>query len=152
MLMQAWLHTAAVAICLGLNGCSQPEPDYQKATDARLQRNLQGYTQTDALEYFEGGGRYVDTDGEPPFDQPYVLPLLKTLEKDFGFEWIVLTPKRQTRARELIAKIPPGYSKSAIQNRLEELQADFPGAILQEWGTDYLSLDFLNVEEAEYLD
>ena len=130
---------------------AEPKVDFEQSTDDRLKLALQHLKRIDAIQYFENGGRYIDSPGDPPFDLPQVVPLLKTLEKEFRFEWIVLVrPNQPADALELIAEIPPGVTRRMVHARLVELQKNFRGDILQEWGTDWFSLEFNNEEESAY--
>ncbi|WP_231741065.1 hypothetical protein [Thalassoglobus neptunius] len=140
-------------LCLMVSvlGCSKPKLDLAEITDSRIDKAHESLRKVDALTFFENGGLYIDFPDDPPFDRPYIVPLLTTLTEEFHFEWSVFTLHEDPQqALELVAKIPPGTDRKAVQLRLAELQEEFPGDILQEWGDDYFSLDFNNAEESEY--
>lgn len=137
-------------------GCSRKkELDLLTVTDRQIEEEfLLRYEQTGAIKFLEKGGCFVDSEdrNEEKMDKLNVLPLLKDLEDKFGFDWIALTdPKFKKDAMQIIAKIPPGVSRYAVNEYLIEVQKTFPGDILQGWGNKWFSIDFLNQEETQML-
>ncbi|MEW4487269.1 hypothetical protein AB1L42_04260 [Thalassoglobus sp. JC818] len=140
-----------LCVMITLQSCSKPKLDLSEVTDNRIDKAFESLRKVDAQTFFKNGGTYIDFAGDPPFDRPYVVPLITTLTDEFHFEWLIFTLHEDPQqALELVAEIPPGTDRKAVQLRLSELQEEFPGDILQEWGDDYFSLDFNNVEESEY--
>lgn len=154
---QSLVSFATCALIVILTGCSEKEVNYAQITEQRIldSMNRDVYKQVDAIDFLEEGGLYVDDPdfGDAPFDRPHIVPLLKTLRDDFGFDWTALVSreKKSPRAYDLVARLPPGVSRAQVESRLSEIQTDFPGEILQSWGEEWLSLDFLNAEEAAFL-
>lgn len=148
---------ATCALIVTLTGCSEKEVNYAQITEQRIldSMNKDELKKVDAISFIENGGLYVDDPdfGDAPFDRPHIVPLLKALRDDFGFDWTALVSreKKSPRAYDLIARLPPGVSRAQVESRLSEIQTDFPGEILQSWGEEWLSLDFLNAEEAAFL-
>lgn len=144
-------------IFLSVYGCSESEVDFNEINESRIEKSMSSgaFKQVDAIEFLQQGGLYVDDPAfdDSPIDKPLVLPLLKTLEGDFGFEWIALVnpDQKQGRAYDIVAKIPVGVSRTRVEKRLKELQQEFPGDILQSWGEEWFSIDFFNSEEADFL-
>lgn len=140
-----------------VTGCSKPKIDVVKYTETRIQEMMKSekLAQVDAIEFLEEGGFYVETRGfdDPPFDKPHVIPLLKTLSEEFEFQWVALTGKgdKSYKAYDIVTEIPIGTSKKKVQHRLEELQKEFPGDILQSWGENWFSLSFNDVETSKLL-
>lgn len=151
-----------LVLAASLCGCSRPKIDLVSYVDKRVASydSTELYEKLDAIEYFEQGGNYVnfvDDPEEKPFDEPYVVPLLKKLEDTFGFDFYVVIEKRKRKSRpardafEIIGTIPAGVNRNELQEFLKKYDETMPGEIIDEWGTDVLALDFFDEEEAAAL-
>jgi len=144
-----------LAIC---GGCqSEPPIDQEAWFDHEVETVWkEKFPWTPAIPFFEKGGLYVqmgDQD-ETPFDRPYVLPLLQKLEREFSLDWQAAVKRdKQNFAVAVMAKLPADPAiRERIVTALEEHQKTFPGAILQQWGHQWLSIDFLTAEQDAYLE
>lgn len=139
---------------VSITGCERKlKHDYSSKFDQLVEEKWKTESKwVNAIAHLEGGGYYVDLDeeDEQPMDRPNVVPLLKRLEAEFKLEWeAVLETRDPTYAIAVVAKIPndPKF-KETFQAALVREQKTFPGAILQQWGYKWVSLDFLNQEDA----
>jgi hypothetical protein len=141
---------------MGTIGCGAKPVDYEARFDDDVETTwTKKWKWVDAVQYLEKGGVYVDTgDSEDAaLDRPRVLPILKRLQREFGMEWEAVLDQSQSLALAVVARLPNDASARAkIEAVLAEEQRQFPGAILQQWGHKWLSLDFLNEEQAKYME
>ena len=153
--------TALIAGLLVLNllaGCGKKQVDHESRFDGEVEERWTRNSKlvVDAIQHLARGGSYVDTGDpeDPVLDRPHILPLLQRLGKECDLEWqAVLEETNQTRAWAVIAKLP---NDAALRKRIEAALAreekTFPGAIVQQWGHQWLSLDFLTKEQAAFFD
>ena len=109
----------------------------------------------DAGPFFADGGHYYNDPKDPeatPLDEPHIIPLLTQLRREFGLEQFVILSEEANMAYAVVMKLPQDAdSRRALETRLAEADAAFPGMILQEWGEEWLSLDFADEEQAEVI-
>lgn len=150
-------HRAALAVCccvpLVLAGCGR---DYAAEVDARVTREwMQPGLYFDALEYFEKGGRYysgAEMPGKPDLDREAIVPFLKDLKEKFGQEQYAIVLEGDDYAWGIVMRLPTNpENRRRFEEYLEEVRATFPGMILEEWGHEWISFDFLDEEEAEFI-
>ena len=142
-----------------LHGCSNYQADLgekmKKNTDQLIEQEyIPNFDQKEAIEFLEKGGHFVEM-GDPEdqkIDVPAVVPCLERLQEEFGMKWIAFIPKDDPEfAEAIVAKIPLGVSRKQVHETLVEIQQDFPGDILQEWGDRWFLIDFLDEEESQML-
>jgi hypothetical protein len=129
-------------------GCA--DDDYEADVDDKITEDwMQPGMYVDAVEYLEGGGLYdaMALPGQPGLDQVAILPFLKRLKEEFNQEQYAILIEDEPYCWGIVVKIPV---EDAEQQRFREFlnreDEDFPGMILQEWGNEWVSLDFLNEE------
>lgn len=148
--------TMLALVLVSLIGCRQkPAVDYEARFDTQVDQVWSKDSKwVDAVQHFEGGGYYADLDeeDEQPIDRPHVLPLLKRLESSFGLEWQAILEKKDPQyAVAVVARLPADPTcRPRLEEALKNEQKTFPGAILQQWGHKWVSLDFLNEEDAKF--
>lgn len=136
-------------------GCGEPTPDLQEYVDQRIEDEwIEDGASVDAMQFFAEGGHYYNHPDFPdatPLDEPHIVPLLVKLRDDFELEPLVILSEEPNVAYAVVMKLPEQGSqrRQAIEDWLNEADAQFPGMILQEWGYNWLSLDFLDEDEAE---
>jgi hypothetical protein len=140
-----------------LSGCgSDPTAGWETANDQQVQRSFANQKTGDAIASLERGLTYIDQDepGEQKLDKPVVLPLLKRLKQEFGLDWQAAISKgKDPIILNIYAKLPSQDGiREKIEAALDREQKTFPGAILQAWGNDYLSLEFQTEETAEFFE
>lgn len=141
---------AALVLILGTLGC---RPDYKRTADDLVEETYLGSEQRcNAIPFFEDGGRYFDDDDSTAVDREILLPLLKQLhDVARSQQWVVPHKDDAKRAFAILIELPHDkvlFDKMA--KRVEEADARFPGLILQQWGHRWLSLDFVDEEQAEF--
>lgn len=106
-------------------------------------------------QFFEKGGEYVDSGekGDPVYDKPLVLPLLKKLSAKHGLKWFaVVSKKKRNFALAVVAEYPRTAGvREAVRDTLDEEQKTFKLDILVQEGNRWLSLDFLTQDESKFL-
>ena len=152
----ARIYYAVVASALLLTLCVGCGSGYdEKATlDAQIaDKWIAGRQLHDAVEYFQAGGLFVDS-GEPedaPVDQPIVLPLVQKLKGELHLEVYVVLDK-SNEAFALIAKLPEDEAEhQQIRDTLNEANEEFVGTIMHNWGNQWVSIDFLNAMESQFI-
>ena len=152
---RTWLLVAAAAIvfagfALWPGRSGPPVPDLGNAVDAQFTETFAtaDFVRSDPAAFFGGGGTYCDEEEFAPFDVPHVLPLLERLTERLGLQWIVVSEAAYPRdAVSIYARLPNGVTREQVVAALVEEQRTFPGDILQQWGRDYIGLDFNTPEE-----
>jgi hypothetical protein len=147
----------AAALCLvlttvSLAGC---RTDYQELGDEHVRQDLLGKLERrEAIPFFEASGRFFDLDDETTVDRDVVLPLLKRLKQVAPTDqWAVLRPNGSDWALALVVRLP--RDAAVVQQMVQAVrQADeqYPGRILQQWGHEWLSVDFVDQAGAEFFD
>ncbi len=140
-------------------GCSREQFDPQAAFDSEVEAGyLQKFPQAEAVRFLTEGGLYVDS-GDPDdpevarLDQAHVVPLLQRLDSEFSMKSIaVLSQDDPQVALAIVAALPDGVTKEEVTSLLMDVQQEFPGEILVEWGHKWLSLDFLTAQDVADLD
>ncbi|MGD9856933.1 MAG: hypothetical protein AB7U20_18445 [Planctomycetaceae bacterium] len=130
--------------------------DYEAEVDAKVtQEWMREGKQVDALEYFKTGGRYYSgagMPGKPDLDQEAIVPFLKDLKEKFGQEQYAIQFEGDEYAWGIVMKLPVDKdNRRRFEEYLEEVRESFPGMILEEWGHEWISFDFLDKEEAEFI-
>jgi hypothetical protein len=139
------------------SGCGDAPQDLQAIFDEEVRTSWkENWHWVEGIAFLESGGLYADT-GDPedqPLDRPNVLPLLRRLKEAGKLDWQAVVDKDDhTMAVAIVAKLPGDPEAVArIKDILAEEQQHFPGAILEQWGYQWLSLDFLNREQAAFED
>ena len=152
-----------ISIALGIlmssvlmSGCSPPELDRQAKFDIEVQEHyFAAYDKGDAIAFLKSGGLYVDSGepDDPQLDRPHILPLLERMKSKFGMDPLAVISKQDAKlAFAVVAKMPQGVTQEDVQKFLLEEQENFPGEILQEWGHEWLSLDFLSQQDVDALE
>ena len=155
--MSRFVFVVGLLVLSLLSGCGEKKVDYEKRFDTEVEERWSRDSKwVDAIQHLSSGGSFVDL-GEPeesPLDVPHVLPLLRRLAKEFSLEWQAITDEKDpTRVWVVVARLPDDLSiRKKIETVLEREQKTFPGAILQQWGHHWVSLDFLNQEQSDFLD
>ena len=140
-----------------LVGCGEPEIDLEELVDRRVDEEwMQPGMYVDAGPFFAKGGHYYDhpdMEDRPKLDEPHIIPLLTKLREEFDLpQYVILDEQSPGVAWAVVMKLPPGNgARQAIREFLDNADKDFPGMILQEWGEDWLSIDFLNEEEEKFV-
>ncbi len=126
---------------------------FDKQVDTEWKKN---WNWVEGLQFLEKGGLYLDTGepGDPAYDRPAILPLLKRLSKSHGLKWhAVVDKKKRSFAVAVVGQLPEDeQSRRAIMDTLNEEQKTFPLDILVQQGNRWLSLDFLTPEDSAFLD
>ena len=128
--------------------------DEKASLDAQIaDKWIAGRQLYDAVEYFQAGGLFADS-GEPedaPVDQPIVLPLVQKLKGELNLEVYVVLDK-SNEAFALIAKLPENESEhQQIRDTLNKANENFVGTIMHNWGNQWVSIDFLNAMESQFI-
>jgi hypothetical protein len=131
-------------------GCGKD--DYESDVDFRItQEWMQPGMYVDAIEYLETGGQY-DAMAMPDtasLDQTAILPFLQRLKTEFDPEQYAILVEDEPYCWGIVVKIPEQPAqRQRFQEFLAREDAAFPGMILQEWGHEWVSLDFLNEQAA----
>ncbi len=140
-----------VSLLVLLSACSSP--DYEAQVDEKVtQQWMRPGMYVDAIEYLESDGYYYSADDVPgaiDLDQEAIVPLLKEMQERFQQEQYAILVEDEDYAWGIVMKLPPDDAKQKqVRSFLEEAKQNFPGMILEEWGHQWLSLDFLDAEEA----
>lgn len=146
-LLPVMIHRSSTALMLLLlfSGCGA---DYEARVDTKVTRQwLRDGMYVDAIEYLESGGKYYTTQvsGMPDLDQEAILPLLKQMKAEFDYEQFAILVEDEEYCWGIVVKLPADESEQQkLKAFLEREKERFPGMILEEWGHDWLSLDFLD--------
>jgi hypothetical protein len=131
-------------------GCGQD--DFEAEVDFKITEEwMQPGMYVDAIEYLETGGHYetMVMPGSPGLDQTAILPFLKRLKAEFDQEQYAILLEEEPYCWGIVVRIPDeDPQRQRFQEFLNREDDDFPGMILQEWGHEWVSLDFLNEEAA----
>lgn len=138
---------------LTLASCGEPSIDLEEWVDQRTENEwMQPGKYVDGAEFFAEGGHYYNHPDDPEatqLDEPYIIPLLNRLREEFDIPQYVILDEEPKMAYAVVMKLPDGRGKrKALEEWLNDEDAKFPGMILQEWGNKWLSLHFLDHEEA----
>jgi len=145
------------SVCLGLMlcaaGCSR-DPDWKEVGDDNIRENLfSTHERREAIPFFEEKGRYFDVDTSTTVDRDVVLPLLKRLNEVASTEqWALIRPKHDDWAGALVIGLPDNpQTVDRMAQVVQEADDQFPGFIVQQWGHEWLAIDFLDQETYEFL-
>jgi hypothetical protein len=145
------------SLCLGLAlcaaGCNRT-PDWKRAGDENITENLFAtHERREAIPFFEQKGRYFDNDASTTVDRDVVLPLLKRLNGVAATEqWVVLRPEVENWAGGLVIGLPEDpQTVDQMAQVVQEADDAFPGFIIQQWGHEWLAIDFIDQETYEFL-
>ncbi len=171
------LQWASAVLLLAISGCDR---DYEAELDAKVtQQWMRPGMFVDAIEYLESGGHYHNSDDDPPgaqnLDQQAILPFLKALREEFGQDLYAIlveadedapandrgdqgdaagqhTPPLDELAWGFVMKLPNDEAnRKRFEDYLESARQDFPGMILEQWGHEWISLDFIDEEQAQFV-
>ena len=140
----------ALVLVLGTLGC---RPDYKRTADNMVEENyLKSEQRCTAIPFFEKGGRYFDDDDSTTVDREILLPLLKQLhDLARSQQWVVPHKDDAKRAFAILIELPRDKATlDKMAQTVEKADAQFSGLILQQWGHRWLSLDFVDEEQAEF--
>jgi hypothetical protein len=148
---------ANVLICLGLAvfaaGCAG-ETDWKEVGDDNVRDGLfTTHERREAIPFFEQNGRYFDIDAETSVDRDVVLPLLKRLNEVAATEqWVCLRPKTDDWAGALVIGLPESQETvEQMAQVVQEADERYSGFIVQQWGHEWLAIDFLDQQTYEFL-
>ena len=146
-----------VSLCLGMvlcaAGCSR-DPDWKEVGDDNIRENLFAtHERREAIPFFEEKGRYFDMDASTTVDRDVVLPLLKRLSEVASTEqWVMIRPTAEDWAGALVIALPENtHTVDRMAQVVQEADEQFPGFIVQQWGHEWLAIDFVNQETYEFL-
>jgi hypothetical protein len=150
------LLTGMLALAL-LPGCGASEIDVEQRFDHTVEDSwTKDSNWVDAVKLLSTGGRFIDDEEDKThvLDGPHVLPLLQRLSTEFGLEWQAITEDvNPMQALVVIARLPGDPQiRTKIEAVLNKEQDTFPGAILHQWGHRWLSINFLNKEQAAMIE
>lgn len=137
-------------------GC-RSEPDLEGMVDRRVREEwMQPGQFQDAIAFLENGGSYYnspDANGETPLDQEVILPLLKDLQAEFQRPIHAITLDDPDRAWSIVMPFPEDPAeRQRVIDWIDAANEEFPGMILEEIGQEWLTLDFLDEEEARLVE
>src|SRR6516225_2184782 len=146
-----------IVLCFGVTlcaaGCSG-NPDWKAVGDDNVRDGLLAtHERREAIPFFEQQGRYFDNDASTTVDRDVVLPLLKRLNGVAATEqWVVLRPEVEDWAGGLVIGLPEGpQTVDQMAQVVQEADDAFPGFIIQQWGYEWLAIDFIDQETYEFL-
>lgn len=143
-----------------LSGCGsaaavegQERNDFDKQVETTWKKNWDWVA---ALPFLEKGGSFFDSGepGDPIYDKPHILPLMKRVSSQHGVKWhIMVDRKNRGFALGIVGQLPDveGVGKSVVATLTQE-QKSFPLNILVHQGNRWLSLDFMTPEDAKFLE
>ena len=137
-----------LVLCVG--GCRK---DYKKVADRMVEENLLKLEgRCEAIGFFDQGGRFFDDDETTTVDRDVVLPLLKQVRETARTDqWVVPQPNNAKQALALLIELPD--DQATIDRMAKDVEAaddKFSGLILQQWGHQWLSLNLIDQETAEF--
>jgi hypothetical protein len=148
---------SSLTLCLGMvlcaAGCSR-EADWKEVGDDNVRDGLfTTHERREAIPFFEQKGRYVDVDASTTVDRDVVLPLLKRLQEVATTEqWVMIRPTANDWAGALVVELPDDpETVDRMAQVVQEADDQFPGFIVQQWGHEWLAMDFLEKETYEFL-
>lgn len=146
-----WLILMSLMVALCASGCRE---DIKATADERVRETLlDTQEKREAIPFLETGGRFKDPDATTTVDRDVVLPLLKRLHEISPTEqWAIIRPNDTTWAFALLIELPK--DKPTVERMAEvvlEAEGKFSGMILQQWGHEWLSVDFIDEKGAEMM-
>lgn len=132
------------------SGCGK---DYKKVADRMVEQNLlKQEGRCEAIGFFEQGGHLFDQDDTTTVDRDVVLPMLKQVRETARTgQWVVPQSNNPKQALALLIELPD--DKATVDRMAKDVEAaddKFSGLILQQWGHQWLSLDLIDQETAEF--
>jgi hypothetical protein len=147
------LSAAFLGVVVGFAGCSG-KPDWKEVGDDNVRDGLfTTHERREAIPFFEQQGRYFDMDDSTTVDRDVVLPLLKRLNEVAPTEqWAVIHPKQDDLAAMLVVALPSDeQTVEEMAKIVEEADANYPGFIVQQWGHEWLAMNFLDKQTYDFL-
>jgi hypothetical protein len=147
----------ALVFCVGMVVCAAGcggTPDWQEVGDDNVRNGLfPTHERREAIPFFEQNGRYIDRDEATTVDRDIVLPLLKNLQQVAATEqWVMIRPSDTNWAGALVVELPENSETvDRMAAVVQEADDKFPGFIVQQWGHEWLAMDFLDKETYEFL-
>jgi hypothetical protein len=143
----------SIGLILCAVGCSR-DPDWKAVGDDNVRESLFAtHERQEAIPFFEKNGRYFDLDASTTVDRDVVLPLLKRLnEVAVTEQWVMLRPEEKGWAGALVIELPQdSETLERMAQVVQEEDDKFPGLIVQQWGHEWLAVDFLDQQTYEFL-
>jgi len=146
-----------VSLCLGIMLCAagcNGNPDWKEVGDENVRDGLFAtHERQEAIPFFEKNGRYFDIDASTTVDRDVVLPLLKRLNEVASTEqWVMIRPDEKDWAGALVIGLPEDSKTVELMAKVVQEEDDrFPGLIVQQWGHEWLAIDFLDQQTYEFL-
>jgi hypothetical protein len=143
-----------------LSGCGsaaavegQERVDFDRQVETTWKKN---WDWTAAIPYLEKGGTFFDSGepGDPNYDKPQILPLMKRVAAKHGVKWhLMMDKKNHSFGLGIVGQLPDreGAHSAVIETLMEE-QKTFPLNILVRAGNQWMSLDFMTPEDAKFLE
>ena len=122
--------------------------------DAETENNwfAEDRTSFEAIEFFESGGTYIDTDAKTSehIDRDVMLPLAKLFQEKYSApSKVVVSDKDEKWAVAMFVELPKDRTKHAqMMEEIERADEGFSGIILTGFGNRWLSIDALDAEMA----
>jgi hypothetical protein len=146
-----------IVLCFGVTlcaaGCSG-NPDWKAVGDDNVRDGLLAtHERREAIPFFEQNGRYFDMDSSTTVDRDVVLPLLKRLNEVAATEqWAMIRPNETDWAGALVIALP-GNAETVerMAQVVQEADDNYSGFIAQQWGHEWLAIDFFDKETYEVL-
>ncbi len=122
----------------------------EQADEVVRQKVLEGFEKREAIPFFEKQGRFIDAEGDTTsVDRDVVLPLLKQLRVKMAAtdQWVTLKPDNTLPFYKLLIELPDNpQTVDRMAKVVEEADDRFSGFILQQWGHQWLSINFIDKE------
>jgi hypothetical protein len=129
------------SLCLLLSlGCGSAVDDRADLDTQIEEQWLVGREMVDAVEFFEQGGVFEDTDDPdiPEIDQVTILPLLRKIHDTLGVTATVVVDEPGF-AFALLVPVPENDATQArIRELLREADKDFFGVIMHNWSHHWI--------------
>ena len=129
----------------------KPLAELQDVTDARIDDWVKTYSQQDAIEFLEKGGKFADKNPlVVGMDREVVLPFLKRLADETHNRAIVLLYKENPKIAGAAAVPIPSDSSALKQLKSFMAREDkaYEGVILRQYGRHWMYLDFMDPKTA----
>lgn len=145
-----------ILLPLLLMACGCGGKDYKQIGDKMVTEAFDQHgPRVEAIPFFEKGGRYYDKedDTRPNFvDREILLPMLKKLQETYRTDqWVIPTKDDPNMAMYVLVALPANKNaEDALAKVVEEYDQKFDGLILQQWGHEWLSIDFMSKESLEF--
>ena len=145
-----------IICCLAfLPGCGTQQPDTARLHDSQIIHSwMPDRERADAIHFLQSGGLYesLNFSEESGVDRDHVLPLLLHLQAGFDLKPEVLLDAPRIAFAVVIDVSAHQNDRSAIVEVIRKADERFSGVILDKWGLNWLSLDFLDTNELKPLE